>query len=67
MTSSNVDPTPSPLARVLGAVRTVDSTAGVIVDNWISVPAWYVLIKAIGLTPGKPLHRLARREFDASR
>ena len=67
MVSSDPAPTPSPLARVRGALRAVDSTAGVIVDNWISVPAWYMMITAIGLTPGKPLNRLAVREFNASR
>ncbi|WP_067650573.1 hypothetical protein [Nocardia harenae] len=57
----------SAAGRALDALRGVESTAGAIVDNWISVPAWYMLITAIGLTPGRPLQRLAMREFYASR
>ncbi len=54
-------------ARPVDIARQVASQAGFFVENIISVPAWYLMIRAIGLSPGKPLQHLAEREWNASR
>lgn len=57
----------SAVAKATAVVKGLGSTAGAVVDDWISVQSWYKLIRVIGLTPGKPLQKLAEREFHASR
>jgi len=55
-----VAPTPTITSRI-------GKRTGLMVDNWISVPTWYAMIRAIGLRPGGPLQRLAERHWHASR
>ncbi|MCW2295466.1 hypothetical protein [Rhodococcus erythropolis] len=60
--------TPKELAVTLGAApQTIARMSGAVVDDWISVQAWYIMIAAIGLRPGGRLQRLAAHEWHASR
>ena len=67
------DITTAPVAPVAPVAGTpsfrshVGRRTGQLVDNWISVPTWYTMIRAIGLRPGRPLQRLVERHWHASR
>ncbi|MFC9057182.1 hypothetical protein ACFTXB_03880 [Streptomyces sp. NPDC057074] len=49
------------------ALKAAGAKTGALVDNVISVPAWYLMLNVIRLTPGTPLQRLVKRHWDASR
>jgi len=51
----------------VAAARKSADMAAVIVENFISVPTWFIFLNLVGLKPGKPLQRLSEREFNASR
>jgi hypothetical protein len=38
-----------------------------LVDNWVSVPTWFTMMRKVGLTDGTPLQRLIEKTWYASR
>lgn len=59
---------PQQLSATVSAVpKIIANKTGAIVDDWISVQAWYMMIAVIGLRPGGWLQRIARHDWDASR
>ena len=71
MTDENHNPAPevttAPVAPTPSVISRIGKRSGRMVDNWISVPTWYSMIRAIGLQPGRPLQRLVERHWHASR